>query len=112
MEWAGSAVAHALEACALRPGFEKIVATGGAMTSRFWPQAIADICGLTLEAIDCRSFTAYGAALHARAALLGPPRSHRFPDTAIVNTYTPRQSQEYQEWYRRYQKPLLDTQYD
>jgi sugar (pentulose or hexulose) kinase len=112
MEWAGSAVAHALEACGLRPGIEKIVATGGAMTSRFWPQVIADICDMTLEAVDCPSFTAYGAALHARAALFGPPRSHRFPNTAKVRAYTPRQTREYREWYRRYQKPLLDAQYD
>jgi len=112
MEWAGSVVAHALEVCGLRPGLEKIVATGGAMASRFWPQAIADLCGLTLEAVDCPSFTAYGAALHARVALLGAPRSHRFPDTAMVKTYTPRQSHEYREWYQTYQRPLLDAQYD
>jgi len=112
MEWAGSVVAYALEVCGLRPSLEKIVAAGGAMTSRFWPQAIADICGLTLEAVDCPPFTAYGAALHARVALLGPPRSHRFPDTAMIKTYTPRQSQKYQEWYQRHQRPLLDAQYD
>ena len=86
MEWAGAAVAHTLEMCGFGDRLEKIVATGGAMASRFWPQTIADICGLTLEAVDCPQFTAYGAALHARTALLGPARSHRFPSTAIVKT--------------------------
>ena len=112
MEWAGSTVAYTLEACGLARSLRKIVATGGAMASRFWPQAIADICGLPVEAVDCPSFTAYGAALHARTALFGPSRSHRFPDTATIRTCTPSQSEEYQEWYRRYQKPLLEAQYD
>jgi xylulokinase len=112
MEWAGSTVAHALEVCGLKHSLERIVVTGGAMASRFWPQTISSICGLTLEAVDCPSFTAYGAALHARRALLGPDRSRRFPNTATIRTYTPRQSQEYREWYCRHQKPLLDWQGD
>jgi sugar (pentulose or hexulose) kinase len=112
MAWAGSMVSHALEVCGLKHPLERIVATGGAMASRFWPQTIASICGLTLEAVDCASFTAYGAALHARTALLGPGRSHRFPDTATVRTYTPQRPHEYREWYCRHQKPLLDWQGD
>lgn len=110
MEWAGSTVAHALEVCGLRDSLEKIVATGGAMASQFWPQVIADICGLTLEAVDYPQFTAYGAALHARVALLGPGRSHRFPGTATVTTYIPQQAQEYQAWYQKHQRPLLEAQ--
>ncbi|HQN32894.1 MAG TPA: FGGY family carbohydrate kinase [Sedimentisphaerales bacterium] len=110
MEWAGSTVAHALEVCGLKHSLERIVATGGAMASRFWPQTISSICGLTLEAVDCASFTAYGAALHARTALLGPDRSQRFPNTATIRTYTPQRSQEYREWYCRHQRPSLDWQ--
>ena len=112
MEWAGSTVAKMLEVCGLGNKLEKIVATGGAMASRFWPQAIADICGLRVEAVDYPQFTAYGAALHARTALLGPARTHRFPSTAILKTYTPQQSQEYQAWYQRHQKPMLEARYD
>ncbi len=109
MEWAGSTVAHALDGCGLGQRLEKIVATGGAMASRFWPQVIADVCGLTVEAVEYPPFTAYGAALHAREALLGSLRSHRFPDAATVRTYSPRQSQEYQAWYRTFQQPMLES---
>ena len=49
MEWAGSVVAHALDRCGLARGLGKIVVTGGAMQSRFWPQAIADICDLAVD---------------------------------------------------------------
>jgi sugar (pentulose or hexulose) kinase len=112
MEWAGSAVAYTLEMCGLEQGLERIVATGGSMASRFWPQAIADICGLTVEAVDCAQFTAYGAALHARQVLLGPAGSHRFPGTAVVRTHVSRQSNEYQAWYQEHQKPILQRQRD
>jgi sugar (pentulose or hexulose) kinase len=110
MEWAASAVAHALGTCGLKQGLERIVATGGAMASRFWPQAIADVCGLPVDAVECSQFTAYGAALHARQALRGSAGAHYFPDTAIVRTYTPQRSQEYQAWYHTFQRPMLELQ--
>ncbi len=109
MEWAASAVVHTLDGCGLARGLEKIVVTGGAMQSRLWPQIIADICNLTVEAVDCPHFTAYGAALHARAALLGPEQAHRVPSTAVVRTYTPQQPQRYRAWYEESQKRLLDV---
>ncbi len=108
MEWAGSVVAYALERCGLARGLEKIVVTGGAMRSRSWPQTIADICNLTVEAVDCPHFTAYGAALHAREAVLGPAQSHPFPNTATVRTYAPQRSQAYRAWYREFQEPMLE----
>jgi sugar (pentulose or hexulose) kinase len=108
MEWAGSVVAHALDRCGLAQGLEKVVATGGAMRSRFWPQVIADICDLTVEAIDCPHFTAYGAALHAREAVLGPTELHQFPRSATVRTYAPSQSRQYRSWYHDCQEPMLE----
>jgi sugar (pentulose or hexulose) kinase len=105
MEWAGAEVRCALENCGLLQGLEKIIVAGGAMKSRFWPQAIADICGLPVEAVDCPYFTAYGAALHARAAVEGSAPAHRFPSTAGVRTYSPRQAEPYRAWYDDYQKP-------
>jgi sugar (pentulose or hexulose) kinase len=105
MEWAGAEVLRALENCGLVKGLEKIIVTGGAMKSRFWPQAIADICGLTVEAVDYPYFTAYGAALHAREALQRPAQARRFPDTAVVRTYAPRQAERYRAWYEECQKP-------
>jgi len=112
MEWSGSVVAHALDSCGLVRGLDKIVVTGGAMGSRLWPQVIADVCDLTVEAVECPQFTAYGAALHAREALLGPLEPHRFPSTAVVRTYDPRDSQEYRAWYQDHQKPMFDAQKD
>ncbi|MBN1509742.1 MAG: hypothetical protein JW955_23040 [Sedimentisphaerales bacterium] len=110
MEWSGSVVAHSLNDCGLRRGLEKVVVTGGAMRSRLWPQVIADVCDLVVEAVECPAFTAYGAALHAREALLGPLEPHRFPDTATVRTCTPQRSREYTIWYREHQKTMLDAQ--
>ncbi len=111
MEWSGSVVAHALDGCGLSQGLEKIVVAGGAMSSRLWPQIIAEVSGLTVEAVECLQFTAYGAALHAREALLGSSERHRFPSTAAVRIYTPQHSREYRAWYRNCQKPMLDVEY-
>jgi sugar (pentulose or hexulose) kinase len=110
MEWAGSVVAHALDQCGLAHGLEKIVVTGGAMQSRFWPQVIADICDSTVEAVDYPHFTAYGAALHARAAVLGPMESHRFPRAAVVRTYVPQEAPRYRAWYHDFQGPVLERE--
>jgi len=107
MEWAGSCVAYALDRCGFADRLEKIVVAGGAMRSRFWPQTIADICGLTVEAVDYPHFTAYGAALHARAAVLGQTEPRLFPDVATVGTYVPQQAQRYRAWYRDFQEPML-----
>jgi sugar (pentulose or hexulose) kinase len=109
MEWSGSVVAHALDECGLRQGLDKIVVAGGAMSSRLWPQIIADVCGLAVEAVECPPFTAYGAALHAREAVLGLLQPHRFPSTAVVRTYTPQHPREYGAWYHEHQKPILDA---
>jgi sugar (pentulose or hexulose) kinase len=105
MEWAGAEVRCALENCGLTRGLEKIIVAGGAMKSRFWAQAIADISGLGVEAVDYPYFTAYGAALHARAAVEGSAAAHRFPSTAVVRTYSPRQAETYRAWYECHQKP-------
>jgi sugar (pentulose or hexulose) kinase len=105
MEWAGAEVRCALENCGLTRGLEKIIVAGGAMKSQFWPQAIADICGLAVEAVDYPYFTAYGAALHARAAVEGSAPAHRFPSTAVVRTYSPRHAEPYRAWYEYHQKP-------
>lgn len=109
MEWSASVVAHALDDCGLRGGLEKIVVTGGAMNSGLWPQVIADVCDMTVEAVECPAFTAYGAALHAREAVLGPLQPHGFPGTAVVKTCAPRRSREYRAWYHEYQQPMLDA---
>lgn len=110
MEWAGSVVVHALGQCGLARGLEKIVVTGGAMQSRFWPQVIADLCDLTVEAVGYPHFTAYGAALHAREAVLGPRPSHRFPGAVTVRTYAPQEAARYRCWYHDVQEPMLERE--
>jgi sugar (pentulose or hexulose) kinase len=79
------------------------------MSSRLWPQAIADVCNLVVEAVECPPFTAYGAALHAREAVLGLLQPHCFPSTGAVRTYTPQRPREYEAWYQNSQEPMLDT---
>jgi gluconokinase len=112
MEWAGSVVAHALDGCGLSGRLDRIVATGGAMSSRFWPQVVSDVCGLTVEAIEYPQFTAYGAALHATEAVTGRAGPRCFPGTATVRTCTPQETRQYQAWYRDCQKPMLEAQED
>lgn len=109
MEWSASVVVHALDSCGLRRGLDKIVVSGGAMSSRLWPQVIADVCDLAIEAVECSPFTAYGAALHAREAVLGPLEPHRFPSTAAVRTYVPQRPREYGAWYQEHQRAMLDV---
>jgi len=108
MEWAASEVAYALDTSGLMGGLQKIVATGGAMTSRFWPQVIADVCDIPVEAVHYPYLTAHGAALHAMEALEGDPRPISMPDSALVRTFEPDRGRAYRAWYEQTQKPILD----
>ena len=69
MEAAASAVAYLLQK--IQPDAEKLVMTGGATQSSYWPKALAKICNITIETLNLPEFTAYGAALFARAAAGG-----------------------------------------
>lgn len=70
----------------------KIIMSGGAARSSFWPQVIADLCELTVEAIHFPEFTAYGAAIHAKSAFEGKQSS----------------TDQYQRWYTQHQKPMFE----
>lgn len=87
---------------------EKIIMTGGAATSTFWPQVIADLCRITVEAIDFPYFTAYGAALHAKVAYEGQSNNAISPNSIKTSIFEPVNTEKYHEWYIKYQQPMLD----
>ena len=107
MECVGSAVAFMLGELGLLENMDKIVMTGGAVSSRFWPQVVADLCDITVEAVDFPEFTAYGAALHARAAGLGCASEGHLPGWREARIYEPVNAAKYRQWYLAHQKPVL-----
>ena len=68
MDQAANKVALGLEKLGFKDRVNKIVMSGGAANSSYWPQAIATACGVVVETVKCPEFTAYGAALLARVA--------------------------------------------
>ena len=107
MEWAGSVVAFVLERFELTSGQGQIVMSGGATRSRFWPQIVADLCGITVHAIDFPEFTAYGAALHAMGGVSGKMSWGHLPEEIDMQIYEPECAVEYRQWYLEYQKASL-----
>ena len=107
MEWAGSVVAFVLERFELTSGQGQIVMSGGATRSRFWPQIVADLCGITVHAIDFPEFTAYGAALHAMGGVSGKTSWGHLPEEIDMQIYEPECAVEYRQWYLEYQKASL-----
>ena len=82
--------------------------TGGAAMSRFWPQVIAELYGFAVEAIIFPEFSAYGAALHAKSAFEGKQSSSSLPSIIESRHYEPIHADQYQEWYKEHQKPMLE----
>ena len=107
MEWAASVVAFVLEKFELTTGQGQIVMSGGATRSGFWPQVVADLCGITVQAIDFPEFTAYGAALHAMAGTSEEMDWGHLPRWIEAQTYEPKYAAEYRQWYLEHQKALL-----
>ena len=107
MEWAGSVVAFVLEKFELTADQGQIVMSGGATRSGFWPQVVADLCGITAQAIDFPEFTAYGAALHAMAGVSGKMSWGHLPEEIDMQIYEPKYAVEYRQWYLEHQKASL-----
>ena len=107
MEWAGSVVAFVLERFALTGGQGQIVMSGGATKSKFWPQVIADVCDITVQAIDFPEFTAYGAALHAMGGVSGKISWGHPPKGIDIQIYEPKNALQYRQWYLECQKASL-----
>lgn len=107
MEATGSLVAFLLEKFQPEKG-GKIIMSGGAAMSCFWPQVIADLYELAVEAINFPEFTAYGAALHAKSAFEGKRCGSNLLDIAKAKHYEPIYTNQYQQWYEQYQKPAFE----
>ena len=82
--------------------------SGGAAMSSFWPQVIADLCGLAVETVNFSEFTAYGAALHAKSAFQGKQSTSNLLDMVESRHYEPLGTNQYQPWYEHYQKPMFE----
>jgi sugar (pentulose or hexulose) kinase len=86
----------------------KIIMSGGAAASAFWPQAIADLCRTAVEAFDFPQFTAYGAALYAKSAYGDKKNAMVLPAGIQKHSYEPANADSYRRWYLEYQKPMLE----
>jgi len=82
--------------------------TGGAVASHFWPQLIADLCNIMVEAVDFPEFTAYGAALHAKAAVMGKTGQGPVLETNKSRIYEPVNADAYRHWYLEHQKAVIE----
>ena len=89
MDQAANKVALGLEKLGFKDKINKIVMSGGAANSSYWPQAIATACGVVVETVICPEFTAYGAALLARAALGFEESKEGWPDCFEVLSFEP-----------------------
>ena len=108
MEWAASVVRSALDRTGRLSSLDRMVVTGGAMTSRLWPQIIADVCGITVDAVDFPAFTSLGAASHAMMAKEITPAQ---PHPAIKeksHRYEPERTEQYESWYQQHQRNVVE----
>ncbi len=69
MSYTASIVAFFSERLEVSSQSGRILMTGGAAKSRFWPQVIADMTGRDVELIDFMELTALGAARYCQKAL-------------------------------------------
>jgi sugar (pentulose or hexulose) kinase len=108
MEWAASVVRSALERTGRLSSLDRMVVTGGAMASSLWPQIIADVCGITVDAVDFPAFTAWGAASHA---MIAEEAMQAHPHPAIKQTshrYEPERTEQYESWYQQHQRSVVE----
>ncbi len=111
MEWSAAKTLFVLELYDYTEGLDSIVMTGGAGTSRYWPQVIADVTHVAVQVFDFPEFTAYGAALHARSAYTGIQNNTGLIQEAKTKTCYPVNAERYRDWYEKYQKPYFERQY-
>jgi sugar (pentulose or hexulose) kinase len=108
MEWAASIVRSALERTGWLLSLDRMVVTGGAMASRLWPQIIADVCGITLDAVDFPAFTAWGAASHAMMAKEVTPAQALPAAKQTLCRYEPERTEPYERWYQQHQRNVVE----
>jgi sugar (pentulose or hexulose) kinase len=108
MEWAASVVRSALDRTGRLSSLDRMVVTGGAMASRLWPRIIADVCGITVDAVDFQAFTALGAASHAMIAKEVKP-ARAFPAAKQTSRrYEPERTEQYERWYQQHQLNVVE----
>ena len=106
MEWAGSIVRFHLELGGQMDQGSRIIMTGGAAANKLWPQIIANVCGITVEAAIFDELTAYGAACFSAQAT-GVQLPNALDKLAPPRIFTPTDNDSYNEWYQKHQKPTL-----
>ena len=128
MEVTAARVAFFLEKFNMNFRGDKLVMTGGAAGSSFWPQVIADTIDIPVEAVDFPELTAYGAALIAGKAVTGEPPSDDlnrlagprvcgdstigWPESVPVRIYEPELSSVYRQWYENHQRSVIESFYE
>ncbi|OHB59042.1 MAG: hypothetical protein A2Y12_18370 [Planctomycetes bacterium GWF2_42_9] len=109
MDVTASKVLYAIERLGLDYQLQKLIMTGGATASSYWPQAIANLTRMVIETVDFPEMTALGAAKFARSTLLKVRDTGgiHWPKQANVRYIEPKDTEKYREWYTRKQKPIL-----
>lgn len=106
MEWAASAVAYYLEKLTKAHSVAKMYFTGGGANSNIWPQLVAEICGLEVEAFEFDQLTAFGAAITAYKAMHEKEKVFSIPNNIKKQNYKP-QNPAYRQWYINYQREMF-----
>ena len=109
MQCTAAAVRYLLEETGTKEKAERLLMTGGATLSSYWPQALANICNLVVEAINMPEFTAYGAALFARAAVAGDFQSASSVYKSKI--YRPECRERFDDWYKSHQVDVFEKMY-
>jgi sugar (pentulose or hexulose) kinase len=110
MEAAGSKVRYVLEKMNIRSSLKKLLMTGGAASGKMWPQIIANICQVPVEAICFDALCAYGAANLARFTFLGKEDFPGWPEGIQSTVYEPEKIEGYEQWFWKYQFPLFEQE--
>lgn len=109
MQAAAARVAFFLEKTQPAGALQKLVMTGGAAASTYWPQTIANITAVPVEVIHFPEFAAYGAARLAQKAI-GLTGDLERPAEFNISLYQPDPTLGCHQWYTRCQHPLLTQQ--
>jgi len=110
MEELGSRVRYMLEKVGVMDGLGKLLMTGGALGSRYWPRMISNVCGVPVEGVRFDELTAYGAARFARFAVRGDWGPDGWPKGVAVSVFEPEYRAAYDEWYVNHQRPKLKAE--
>jgi sugar (pentulose or hexulose) kinase len=108
MEAAASLAAFMLERFQDREKNERIIMSGGAASSHFWPQVVADVCDTVVKTVIFPEFAAYGAALHAKSAYEGKEAASDPAEFTESRMYEPVNNNKYRSWYEQYQRPMFE----